>query len=526
MEFGFNDLAAVGPEIILAVTGVVILLVDIFVSDRRKTMLAVLAIVGILLAGYATAQQYDFYAGRIVFQSAVPGEGIDNGMRQNFDAVRFAMGYLGDGSVVVDNLAVVFRYIFLLGTALTVLLSIGYLRREGSARAEYYALLLFATIGMMIMASAADLLTLFLGLEVLSIPIYVLAGYHRDRIASNEAGLKYLLMGAFASGFFLYGISFIYGATGTVRLRFIAEKVAEMGGGGTGEPLLLIGLALLFAGFLFKIAAVPFHMWTPDVYQGAPTVITAYMSVAVKAAAFAGLMRFLLILVPFDTLMELISGALWWIAILTMVVGNIIALVQDNIKRMLAYSSISHAGYLLVGVLAVIKLDASEMAMGIAAILYYLLAYTLMNIGAFAIVLLVARKGDKFEKIEDFAGLGKRNPALAAGMTLFMISLGGIPPTAGFFAKFYLFGAAVSAGLVPLVVIAVLNSLVSMAYYLRPVMAMYFKPAAEDEEERGAIEIPYATEFTLYITAIGVLLIGMIPNRIIPLVNSIISIGF
>ena len=525
MEVSF-DLAAVSSEIILAATGIVILLVDIFVADRKKTMLAVLAVIGVLMAFYASYQQMDFEQGRIAYESIVPGV-AETGMRQNFDSTNFALGYPGDGAVIVDNLSVLFRYIFLLGTGLTILLSMGYLRREESARAEYYSLMLFATVGMMIMAGAGDLLTLFLGLETLSIPIYVLAGYHRNRIGSNEAGLKYLLMGAFASGFFLYGIAFIYGATGTVRLRFIAEKLAEAGTAGlAGEPYLLIGMALLFAGFLFKVAAVPFHMWTPDVYEGAPTAITAYMSVAVKAAAFAGLLRVLLVLVPFETLMDFIVTALWWIALLTMVVGNIIALVQDNIKRMLAYSSISHAGYLLVGVIAVIKLGPAEMGMAIAGILYYLIAYTLMNIGAFAIVLIVARKGDKYEKIEDYAGLGAKHPALAAGMTLFMISLAGIPPTAGFFGKFFLFGAAVSAGLIPLVVIAVLASLVSVAYYLRPVMAMYFKPAAEDDAERGPIEIPLTTEFIFYFTAMAVLLIGVLPNTLLPWVSSIISIGF
>jgi NADH-quinone oxidoreductase subunit N len=522
VAFGLSDLAAVSAEIILAATGIIILMVDIFVADRKKTMLAVLALVGILMAGYATYQQFDYNAGRIAYERTALAADEGPSVLQNYDGTRYALGYVGDGAVVVDNFAVVFRYIFLLGTALTVLLSIGYLQREGSARAEFYALLLFSTIGMMIMASAADLLTLFLGLETLSIPIYVLAGYHRDRIRSNEAGLKYLLMGAFASGFLIYGIAFIYGATGTLRLRFIAERLAELGPAGiTASPFMLIGVALLFVGFAFKVAAVPFHMWTPDVYEGAPTVITAYMSVAVKAAAFAGLLRVLLTLVPFQSLIGLVGNALWWIAVITMIFGNIIALAQDNIKRMLAYSSISHAGYLLVGVLAVMNLGTTTMAM--ASILYYLIAYTLMNIGAFAVVLLVARQGDKYEKIDDFAGLGKKHPALAAAMSLFLVSLAGIPPTAGFFGKFYLFGAAVTAGMIPLVVIAVLNSLVSVAYYFRPIMAMYFRPAPEDDEQRGPIQIPYGVEFTLYFTATAVLLIGIIPNRIIPLVESIFS---
>jgi NADH-quinone oxidoreductase subunit N len=521
------DLTAISAEIILVATGIVILLVDLFVVGKKKTWLAVLALVGILLAGWAAYIQYDYAGGRIFYQEYLTFAEGEGGVtqpvtqvRQNFEATKFAMGVDGDGSIVVDNLAIVFKCIFLLGAVLTVLLSVGYLNREEGPKGEYYALLLFCTVGMMVMASATDLLTLFVGLETLSIPIYVLAGFQRDRIRSNEAGLKYLLMGAFASGFFIYGISYIYGATGTVRLHFIAEALA-----GTkspaGEPYLLIGLALLFVGFAFKIAAVPFHMWTPDVYEGAPTVITAFMSVAVKAAAFAGLLRVVLILVPFADLVEALKGGIWWIAVLTMTVGNLLALVQKNIKRMLAFSSISHAGYLLVGILAAIQMDTLNMAL--AGILYYLIAYTLMNIGAFAIVLLVARKGDKFENIEDFAGLGGRHPVLAAGMVLFMLSLAGIPPTAGFFGKFYVFGAAVAAGMIPLVVIAVINSLISVFYYLRPVIAMYFEPSPEDEEERGPIEIPYAAEFTLYFTATAVLLIGVIPNRLMPLVNAIIA---
>lgn len=522
------DLFAISSEIILAVTGLVVLLVDLFIVDKKKTILAALALVGVLLAGFAAYQQFDFAGGRVFYQGNLKvEEGLDGDLetgvtiRQSFNGTRFAMGPAEDGSIFVDNLSVVFRYIFLLGTALTILLSVGYLKRERGPKGEYYALMLFCTVGMMVMASAADLLMLFIGLETLSIPIYILAGFQRNKIRSNEAGLKYLLMGAFASGFLLYGMAYIYGATGTVRLRFIAERLAEAGSL-TGEPFLLIGVILLFVGFAFKIAAVPFHMWTPDVYEGAPTPVTAYMSVAVKAAAFAGLLRVLLVLVPFTDLMELVKGGLWWIAVLTMFVGNLLALRQNNIKRMLAFSSISHAGYLLVGVLAAMRMQTLQMAL--AGILYYLLAYTLMNIGAFAVVLLVARKGDRFENVDDYAGLAKRHPILAAGMTLFLVSLAGFPPTAGFFGKFYVFGAAVTANMIPLVVIAVFNSLISVFYYLRPVVAMYFKPSPEDEEDRGPIEIPYAAEFTLYFTAAAILLIGIIPNRLIPLVNSIIFV--
>lgn len=511
------DLAAISAEIILALTGLIVLMADLFLGERRKTLLAVIAIVGILAAGYATHQQFQVFTGRVAYQPTA-----DGAMTQQFRDESYALGYAGDGPVIVDNFSVVFRYIFLLGAALTILISVNYLKRESMPKGEYYALLIFCTLGMMVMSGAGDLLTLFLGLETLSIPIYVLAGYQRDRVRSNEAGLKYLIIGAFASSFLLYGIAFIYGATGSVRLRTIADFIGSIPAEGlTSNLFLLLGVILLFVGFAFKVAAVPFHMWTPDVYQGAPTAITAFMSVAVKAAAFAGLMRVFLVLVPFETLTAVLSDAIWWIAVLTMTLGNLVALAQKNIKRMLAYSSIAHAGYLLVGVLAAMKMGTLQMAMG--GILYYLIAYTLMNIGAFAIVILVARQGDKYENIDDFAGLGARHPALAAVMSLFLLSLAGFPPTAGFFGKFYLFSAAVTADMVPLVVIAVLNSLISVFYYFGPMMAMYFKPSPEDEGQRGLIEVPLATEFTLYFTAMAVLLIGIIPNRIIPLVNSVIG---
>lgn len=515
------NLSAVSAEIIIAAAGIIVLMADLFLGKRWKTLLAVVALIGIVLAGYAVYTQFDANQGKTILSNPVTGDGA----AMNPENTQYAMGYEGDGPVVVDNFSVVFRYIFLLGAALAVLLSVGYLKREDINKGEYYALLLFCTLGMMIMSSAADLLMLFVGLETLSIPIYVLVGFQRDKVRSNEAGLKYLIMGAFASSFLLYGIAFIYGATGSVRLQSIGAYLNQLGAVTNPDAnlFLLIGVGLLFVGFAFKIAAVPFHMWTPDVYQGAPTAITAFMSVAVKAAAFAGLLRVLLIMVPHEWLVNLLSNALWWIAVLTMTIGNITALVQKNIKRMLAFSSIAHAGYLLVGVLAAMKMTSVETAF--AGIIYYLIAYTLMNMGAFGIVILVARKGDKYENVDDFAGLAGKHPALAAGMSLFMLSLAGFPPTAGFFGKFYLFSAAVTADMIPLVVIAVINSLISVVYYFGPIMAMYFKPLPEDDADRGDIAIPLSTEFTLYFTAMAVLLIGIIPSRILPLVRSVIS-GF
>lgn len=328
-----------------------------------------------------------------------------------------------------------------------------------------------------------------------------------------------MLTGAFASGFLLYGISFIYGATGSISLQGIGGFLAAAGG--NVSFLMLIGITLLFVGFAFKIAAVPFHMWTPDVYQGAPTPITAFMSVAVKAAAFAGLLRVILTLVPFGSLLESFGTGLWWTAIITMTAGNLMALSQKNIKRMLAYSSISHAGYLLIGVIAALNMGVAQMAL--SGILFYLIAYTLMNIGAFAVILIVARKGDKYEKVDDFAGLAIKHPALAVMMSIFLLSLAGFPPTAGFFGKFYLFSAAVSAGLVPLVIIAVINSLISVVYYLRPVMTMYFKPLPEGKASEAKLDISFTNQFVLAFSSFSIFLLGIMPNRIVAFVSRVVG---
>jgi NADH-quinone oxidoreductase subunit N len=508
------DLTAIGAEIVLATTGVLVLIADMFLGEKKKAVLAAIVVAGVVLSGAAVMNQFQANEGQMTYMVTDQGT-----FSQDFTKVKSEMGLKGDGSVIVDNFSVIFKYIFLLALALTAILSVSYIRREEMAQGEYYALLVFCTLGMMVMASAGDMLTLFLGLETLSIPIYVLAGYQSNRIKGNESGLKYLLTGAFASGFMLYGISFIYGATGTMSLHRIGVFLTLTGG--EISFFMLMGITLLFIGFAFKIAAVPFHMWTPDVYQGAPTPITAFMSVAVKAAAFAGLMRVLLIVVPFGSLLETMKDSIWWVAVITMTAGNLLALSQKNIKRMLAYSSISHAGYLLIGVLTAMTLGSAQMAM--SGILFYLIAYTLMNIGAFAVILIVARKGDKFEKVEDFAGLAIKHPALAVMMTIFLLSLAGFPPTAGFFGKFYLFSAAVSADLVPLVIIAVLNSLVSVVYYLRPVMMMYFKPLPEDDDAEAKLDITFTAQFVLAFSAFSIFLLGIIPNRIVSFVSRVVG---
>lgn len=508
------DLTAIGAEIILAATGLLVLIADMFLGEKKKAFLAAIAVAGVVVAGLAVVGQFQANEGQMTYMVTDQG-----GFSQDFSKVNSVMGYEGDGPVIVDNFSVIFKYIFLLALALTIIMSVSYIKRENMAHGEYYALLLFCTLGMMVMASAGDMLTMFLGLETLSIPIYVLAGFQSNKIKGNESGLKYLLTGAFASGFLLYGMSFIYGATGTISLHGIGQFLTASGG--HVSFMMLIGITLLFIGFAFKIAAVPFHMWTPDVYQGAPTPVTAFMSVAVKAAAFAGLLRILLIIVPFGTLLESFGNGLWWTAAITMTAGNLMALSQSNIKRMLAYSSISHAGYLLIGVLATLSLGSAQMA--ISGILFYLISYTLMNIGAFAVIFIVARKGDKFEKVEDFAGLAVKHPVLAVMMSIFMLSLAGFPPTAGFFGKFYLFSAAVSAGLVPLVIVAVINSLISVVYYLKPVMMMYFKPLPEDEDGQAKLDISFSSQFVLAFSSFSIFLLGIIPNRIIAFVSRVVG---
>ena len=380
------------------------------------------------------------------------------------------------GMFVHDGFTVFFTVLFCAIGALGVLLSWGYVKRLRISSAEYYVLLLSSTLGMIVMAASNDLITIFLGLELMSIALYVLVGFRRNHLESNEASLKYFLLGAFASGFLLYGIALLYGATGTTNLGRMAVFLADSSA--VRNPLFLTGMLLLIVGFGFKVSAVPFHMWTPDAYQGAPTSVTAFMSAGAKAAGFAALVRVaqgVLGDVQADW-RPILSG----IAILTMTVGNVTALLQSNVKRMLAYSSVAHAGYVLVAIVA----GGSD---GAAAALFYLAVYSFMNLGAFGVLTLIGREQDERVLLSDLAGLGFRHPALGLAMTLFMVSLGGIPPTAGFMGKVFVFGVALKAGLVPLVVIGVLNSVVSVFYYLRITVAMYMEePQGEPAPISGA----------------------------------------
>jgi len=378
--------------------------------------------------------------------------------------VRDVKRTLFEGMLVHDGFTVFFTLLFCGIGAIAVLLSWDYVKRMRINQAEYYALLLSATLGMIIMSASNDLITIFLGLELMSLALYVLVGFQRNRLDSNEAAMKYFLLGAFATGFLLYGIALLYGATGTTNLNRMAAFLGQSPL--LDNPLLLTGSLLLLVGFAFKVAAVPFHMWTPDAYEGAPTTVTGYMSVGAKAAGFAALLR--VTLLALADLQADWKPILSMLAILSMTVGNVTALLQNNLKRMLAYSSIAHAGYVLVALVA----GGPE---GGAAAIFYLAVYSLMNLGAFGLLALLGRGPDERVLISDLAGLGFRQPFLALAMTVFMLSLGGIPPTAGFMGKIYVFSVAVKADLIPLVVIGVLNSVVSVFYYLRVTVAMYMQ---------------------------------------------------
>lgn len=470
--FDSINLVTILPEIILSVFAMAMLLINVFIPAKNKTYLTWLSVVGLLGAGLATV----------------------SGWGQTVSSF--------SGAVVLDNFAVFFKITFLLAAGLSVLISDHYFERENCNHGELYPLIFFATTGMMLMASGTDLMTIFLGLELMSVTLYVLAGFNRENLRSNEAGLKYFILGAFSTGFLLYGMALVYGVTGTTRIEQIALTINQYGIS-QHNTMLLAGMLLIFTGFAFKIAAAPFHMWTPDVYEGAPTPMTAFMSAGPKAAGFAAFLR--LFFVAFPTLVVQWSELLWIIAVLTMTIGNLAALRQDNVKRILAYSSIAHAGYALVGFTA-------ANSTGSSGILFYMLSYTFMNIGAFAVIVLIGKKGESNGSVYDFAGLGQKRPLLAATMSLFLFSLAGIPPTAGFIGKFYLFSGAVEQGYVWLAIIGVLNSAASVYYYLRIMVYMYMKPA-ENEFDWFSIGAPVSV--ALAVSAMGTLIPGMIPSCIL-----------
>jgi NADH-quinone oxidoreductase subunit N len=409
--------------------------------------------------------------------------------------------------IAVDDFRFVTDWLFLGTAALTVLVSRDYLERERLLAPEYYALLLFATLGMMLMAGAEDLMVLFLGLELMSVSVYVLAGINRHSAPAAEAALKYFLLGAFASAFLLYGIALVYGATATTNLTLIGVQVTTLGL--AHSPMLLIGLGLLLVGFGFKVAAVPFHMWAPDVYDGAPTPVTGYMATAVKAAAFAALFR---VLGEAFGAVPAWHAIVWWLAVVTMLVGNLIALTQRTVKRMLAYSSIAHAGYLLVAV-------ATGTATGAAAFIFYLVAYTLMTLAAFALLAAKGRDGERAVTIDDLGGLAARRPWLALALAVCMLSLLGFPGTAGFIGKWYILVAATAAGQGLLAAILVLATVISAGYYLPVIMAMYMKPEPAPEAH-AAMRLGPLASAVVFASVAGLLFLGVQPNLLLDLAQT------
>ena len=472
------DLGALAPEIIVTLGALVVLVLDFALPRKYLFLLPYVSLVFVALAGWSCLSLWG---------------------RQEYHMYNM---------LALDNFRLIMSLIVLAGTALALLMSPPYLKREEIEYGEYYALVLFAALGMMVMAAGLNLVVIFVGLETFSISVYILSAFARGRLPSYEAGMKYLLIGSFATAFLLYGMVLIYAATGSLFLtdikRFLMTRPV------LGDKLLTAGLALMIVGFGFKVAAFPFHVWTPDVYEGAPTPVTAFMAAAVKTAAFAAFARvFMTALSPIQPLWEPI---LWWLAVLTMTFGNFVAIAQTNVKRMLAYSSIAHAGYALIALVA----GTPE---ALAALSFYMLAYTLMTAGAFGAVVLLSGKGDTNSNIYDICGLGFRFPWLGAAVTVFMVSLAGIPPTAGFFAKFYLFSAAVNRGLVSLAVVAVINSVVSVYYYFRVVVMMYMH-----RREQEAPSVPLRTyapaAVSVGIAAVAVLVIGILPSEVLELAKT------
>jgi NADH-quinone oxidoreductase subunit N len=469
--FNPADLLQLLPEVAIAVAGLLVLTLDFAVPEGKRGWLGGVSLVGVAVT-----------AALALRQAAGPRAVVFSGLH------------------VVDMYAAFFKLVFLVSAAIVILLSIRFLQDQQVPEGEFYALLLFATLGAMLMASAYDLLSLFVGLETLSISTYALCGFLKKDQRCNEGALKYLLMGAFSTGVLLYGMVLLYGFAGGTGLDAIAKAAAMAG---PRNPALLMAMVLLAAGFGFKIAAVPFHMYLPDMYEGAPTPVVAYMAGAAELAGMAVILRVFLLAMP--TLQVEWSLLFWVLAVLTMTIGNLVAIAQANLKRMLAYSTIAHMGYLLIG-----PVVGSQL--GVAAVLFYSLTYALMTIGAFGMVILLQRGTVRGDQIDDFTGLAQKSPLSAAIMLLFLLSLTGIPPTAGFVGKFYLFAAAVEAGYIWLVLIAVVNSAISLFFYMRVVVAMYMR----DLPPQGmALSTSSTLRVALLLAAAGTLLLGIFPGSIL-----------
>lgn len=468
--FSMQDFQYILPEIVLTAGALLLLIVDLFTSRQHQRVLGwcALAVLG------ATALTLLPFSGANLVVSR--------------------------GLLAIDGFAFFFKLIFLGAAAITVLMSSSYLEAEGLKVGEYYFLILCATLGMMFMASGIDLIAIFIGLETMAVAFYILVGYVKPNRRSNEAAVKYFLLGAFSLGLLLYGMSLLYGLSGTTNLRELTATFVA----GESDGLLLIAIILVIAGIGFKIAAVPFHMWAPDVYEGAPTPVTAFLSVGSKAAAFAMLLRIFFEGLP--GLVEEWRPIFYALAIITMTLGNIAAITQSNIKRMLAYSSIAHAGYILIGVVA-------GTPRGFTAIFVYLMVYVFMQLGAFAVVTMLRRENVAGDELKDLSGLYSRYPVAAFAMLFFMLSLGGIPPTAGFMGKFWLFSAAIESGYIWLAVVAVGNSAISLYYYIRVIVYMWIK-----EEIAGPpIKVSPAMVAALVITLVGTIVFGLYPRPLFEL---------
>lgn len=483
MTFSPGDLFLILPELLVITAACLVLVLDPVLSSSRKDGLAWLSLGTLAISMGLIASQMNHAAS--------------------------AFG----GIVIIDAYACFWRLLLCFVAGLTVLLSHTYLREERLYFGEYYGFVLLSLSGMMVMVSAADLLTIYLGTELMSLSLYVMAGLKRSAPRSLEASAKYFVLGAFSSGILLYGISLLYGATGSTRLPAIAAAIA---GRSLDDPLLLAATVLLAVGFGFKLAVVPFHMWTPDVYQGAPTSVTAFMAVASKAASFGAFLR--VFVEGLGSLKANWSAIFLLLCIATLVLGNIVALVQTNIKRMLAYSSIAHAGYALIGVVAAgVAGSQTGETNGITAVMLYLALYAFMTFGAFTIVAMLRKGGLDGDEIEDFTGLAARHPLAALLMLVFMVSLAGIPPTAGFIGKFYVFMAAVEAGLTWLAVLALVFAAISAYYYLRIVMVMYMREPDPLTAASPRLIMSPALSIVLACAVAGVVFFGLYPSPLVSL---------
>ena len=470
---GAADYIRILPELVLSVFGMIVMLVDPLLEERRgQRILGWIALVGAVLALLGTLYQAQPKFWGFAF----------------WDMVR------------VDAFSIFFHFVVAAVTILVILSSYEYMQVQQIGAGEYYGLLLFGAVGMDLMSSAVELVLIFIALEISSISTYILAGFRRRAAISAESSVKYFLLGSFATAFFLYGVALLFGATGSTSIEKIGQALRLYMGREPGPLLAYLGIAFLFVGLGFKVAAAPFHIWTPDVYEGAPSPVVAFMSTAPKAAVFAVLLRILF--------QAQAPGRIWliWVtAALSMTIGNIAALVQDNIKRLLAYSSIAHAGYLLMAY-------ATLPATGIPAAMFYTAAYAAMNVGAFAVIGHLASAGERYVTLEDYSGLGRRSPALAATLTIFLLSLIGIPVTGGFFAKFYVFSATLQANLVGLTIIAVLNSAIAAYYYMRVIVVMYMR---EPRDEVPVTPTSSGLRLALGISLAATIYLGVLPGRVL-----------